>query len=150
MDGAVLVLVGCILSLICVGLLAIVAFYGIRFFGGAATDIIRDVVDTGDEDAMPIRKRAPRPRVQRPQAQARTQGVDDFEAQVQQRLNNSNVLPPQGLSGYHGSALDVANDEDPLGKPRDLRSQRTRRRDHDDEPIYDDWDGGDLDLFDND
>lgn len=148
MDGAILALVGCILSLICVGVLGIAAFYGIRLFGGAATGIIRDVVDTGSDDDVPVRKRAPRRRIQRPQ-NVSNQAADDFESQVMKRLNNNNVLPPQGLSGHHGSALDVAEDDgDPFGPPKDLRSQRTRRRDHDDEPYYDDWDGGDFDLFD--
>ena len=148
MDGAILILVGCILSLICVGVLGIVAFYGIRLFGGAATNIIRDVVDTGDDNEVPVRKRAPYRRIQRPE-QVSNQASDDFESQVMKRLNNNNVLPPQGLSGHHGSALDAADNEDDIfGPAKDLRSQRTRRRDHDDEPIYDDWDGGDFDLFD--
>lgn len=148
MDGAVLALVGCILSLICVGVLGVVAFYGIRVFGGTATSIIRDVVDTGSDDDIPERKRAPRRRIQRPQ-NVSNQAADDFESQVMKRLNNNDVLPPQGLSGHHGSALDAAEEDgDPFGPPKDLRSQRTRRRDHDDEPYYDDWDGGDFDLFD--
>ncbi|QPC82335.1 hypothetical protein G4Y79_22050 [Phototrophicus methaneseepsis] len=150
MDIGILALVGCILSVICIGLLAIVAYFGVRFLGGTASNIIRDVVDSSQgEDAPVYSTGAPRKRAVGP-TRGRAVPADEFEAQVRQRLQNDNLLEPKGLSRHHGSALSAAQDEDPLGPtPQgDLRSQRTRRRDHDQEPYFDDWDmDGEWDIF---
>jgi hypothetical protein len=154
MDLGILALVGCVLSLVCVGLVAVAAFFGLRFFGGAAADLVRDLTDGTDDDNTPIHRAPPKRKRAMGPVRGQTAAADDFDAQVRQRLQGSDPLNPQGLSGHHGSALSNAQNstsDDPLGPPPggDLRSQRTRRRDHDREPYYDDWDmDGDLDLFD--
>jgi|GEM_PF-3535110 len=148
MDLSLLVMAGCALALVCVGVVALIAFFGVRFLAGTADAVLDDVAE--DEYPVETRRRS-RWQPLRPgtleQGPVSAQSVqDDFEAQVMRRLQGEK--PPQTpRPGAQDTLHSVLSDDPP--RSGDLRSQRTRRRDHDDEPYYDDWDGGDLNPFDD-